>query len=123
MASLHPRADFVRLIMTIAIALVYGITYLNRGAISGTPADPANIGDVQNVMVGGRRQGAGGGVGWGGVGWGGVGWGGRVDSGGDGPVIAASSRLDHRPHLAPLVPQPIAALHCRRACCSALPSS
>ena len=38
--------------MTAIIAILYGITYREQGAITGTPEQPADIGDVQNVMVG-----------------------------------------------------------------------
>lgn len=45
-----PHYNFVRLIMTFAIALVYGLTYLNQGRPLHEGATSAGIDVVQNVM-------------------------------------------------------------------------
>jgi len=42
--------NFVRLIMTLVIALIYGLTYLNEGRAIHPGADPAGIQTVQNLM-------------------------------------------------------------------------
>ena len=45
-------ADFVRLIFTVMVAIIYGITYLNEGKLD---EDGVTIATVQNIM--GRHAG------------------------------------------------------------------
>lgn len=46
----NPNYNFVRIIMTIAIAVVYGITYINQGDIPKAPGTTTSIANVQNVL-------------------------------------------------------------------------
>lgn len=42
-----PLPDFVRLTMSLAVALVYGITFINQGRLD---PDGVDISKIQNVM-------------------------------------------------------------------------
>lgn len=46
-----PHYNFVRILMTLIIALIYGLTYLNEGLSIRPSAESAGISTVQNIMV------------------------------------------------------------------------
>jgi len=46
-----PHYNFVRVIMTLIIALIYGLIYLNEGKSVRPGADSASVDTVQNIMV------------------------------------------------------------------------
>jgi hypothetical protein len=46
-----PHYNFVRVIMTLIIALIYGLIYLNEGKSVHSGSDSASVDQVQNIMV------------------------------------------------------------------------
>ncbi|KAI8105725.1 hypothetical protein M9434_000307 [Picochlorum sp. BPE23] len=45
-----PHYNFIRIIMTLTIALIYGLIYLNEGKAVRAGSEPASLSTVQNIM-------------------------------------------------------------------------